>query len=193
MLVLIIGLILFLGIHSVRMVAPEWREARIASMGEGSWKGVYSLVSLVGLGLVIWGYSLAWPVAPDIYQPPAIFLTINAILMIPAMILIISSDLKAAWIKATVKHPMLLAVKLWAFGHLLANGDLASILMFGSFLAFAVTNRIAVSKRPGEALAATKPSWSMRDTLAIVLGLVIYFLFVWKLHVWLFGAVPYPV
>ncbi len=193
MLVLLLGLVLFLGIHSIRIFAPEWRDSRLASMGEGPWKGVYSLVSLAGLGLLVWGYSLARPTAPDLYEPAAWMMHVNGALMLPALILVVSSDLKARWIKAAVKHPMLLAVKLWAFGHLLANGDLASVLLFGAFLVWAVADRISVKNRPADAVDNVDTSWSGRDSAAIVVGGLVYGLFVWKLHVWLFGAVPYAV
>ncbi|WP_157018204.1 NnrU family protein [Mesorhizobium xinjiangense] len=190
MLVLILGLILFLGIHSVRIFAPEWAGAREKSMGEGPWKGTYSLVSAIGLVLIIWGYSLAWPVAPVIYEPPVWMKHLTALLMLFAFIAIMVYTVPAGRLKPMLKHPMLVAVKIWAVAHLLANGDLASILLFGSFLVWAVLDRISV-KRRGAAIAAAGPV--RNDLIAVAAALVLYGLFVWRLHLWLFGAVPLPV
>ncbi len=190
MLVLILGLVLFLGIHSVRMAAPGFRDAQIAARGIGPWKGIYSIVAALGLVLIVWGYSLAWPAAPVLYEPPVWLKHINALLMLFAFIIIASGDLPASHIKAAVKHPMLLAVKIWAFGHLLSNGDLASILLFGSFLVWAVVNRIAVKRRGGP-LPVAGP-WR-NDAIVVAVGVAVYLLFVWKLHLWLFGVPPIPV
>ena len=186
MLVLIIGLILFLGIHSVRIVAPGWAADRQATMGEGPWKGLYSLVSLAGLVLIVWGYSMA---RNDVivWQPPFWMSHVTALLMLFSLILLAVFQLPAGRIKPAVKHPMLAAVKIWAFAHLLANGDLASIVLFGSFLAWAVVDRISV-KRRGVAVAAPGPvKW---DVAALVTGLVLYVLFVFWLHAVLFGVQP---
>lgn len=188
--IFLIGLIIFLGVHSIRIVAPGWRDSRYAVLGEQRWKGVYSIASLLGLILMIWGYSIAQPAAPVIYEPPVWMKHTNAVLMMPALILLVASNLKASRIRSAVKHPMLAAVKLWAFGHLLANGDLASILLFGSFLAWAVADRISVKRRPAEPEASLQPMSSANDIIAVAGGVLLYFLFVWKLHLWLFGAPP---
>ncbi len=189
MLVLVAGLLLFLGVHSVRIFAPAWSEAREKSMGEGPWKGFYSLVAAVGLVLTIWGYALAWPTAPVIYEPPVWMKHLTALLMLFAFICLMVYAVPAGRLKPALKHPMLVAVKIWALAHLLANGDLASILLFGSFLVWAVLDRISV-KRRGAAIAAAGPV--RNDIIAIVVALLLYALFVWRLHLWLFGAVPLP-
>lgn len=188
MTILIVGLVLFLGIHSVRIVAPDWRDARVAAMGEGPWKGVYSLVSIAGLVLLIWGYSLAQPEAAFFYEPPAWMKHVVALLMLIALIIFMVSQLPSGKMKPVLKHPMLLAVKIWAAAHLVANGDLASILLFGSFLAWAVADRISVAKRDAPLPEEGPVSW---DIAAIVSGVVIYLLFVWQLHAWLFGVLPF--
>ena len=189
MLVLILGIVVFLGIHSVRMLAPQWRLDRIAAMGEGTWKGVYSLVSLAGLVLLIWGYVLARPLAPVIYVTPFWMVHLTILLMALALISLMVSNLKPGKLKPILKHPMLLAVKLWAFAHLLVNGDLASIILFGSFLAWAVWNRIAVKRRGG---ALPQPGPVINDAIAVVTGLALWALIVWKAHVWIAG-VPIPI
>ena len=188
MALLIAGLVVFLGIHSLRMVAPGFRDAMLARMGENAWKGVYSLISLAGLILLIWGYAKARPLAPVLYVTPFGMVHLTALLMVFAFISLAVSQVPAGKLKPMLKHPMLVAVKIWAFAHLLVNGDLASILLFGSFLAWAVWNRIAV-KRRGAPLPEAGPV--SNDIVAIVSGLVIWVLFVWKLHEWLIG-VPVP-
>lgn len=187
MFVLVLGLILFLGIHSVRIVAPGWRDARLATMGNG-WRGLYSLISAVGFVLIVWGYSLAWPVSPVLYTPPLWTKHVAALLMLFALIALAVSQLPGGKLKKMLKHPMLLSVKIWAFAHLLANGELASILLFGSFLVWAVFDRISV-KRRGD-MGPTVAGPVVWDAAAVALGIALYLLFVFGLHLWLFGADP---
>ncbi len=188
MFLLIAGIVIFLGVHSVRMIAPQWRDARIARMGEGPWKGAYSIASFVGLVLIVWGYAMARPVAPDLYYPPAGMAHLAILLMAIAFVSLAVSQFPAGRLKPILKHPMLLAVKVWAFAHLLVNGDLASVLLFGSFLAWAVVDRIAVKRRGGSLSAPGPVKW---DIAAVVTGFVLWALFIWKAHEWLFGvAIP---
>ena len=187
MFLLIVGLVLFLGIHSVRILAPDWRSAQIERLGEGMWKGLYSLVSLVGLALVIWGYTRAWPLAPLLYEPLVWMKHITAALMLPALIIFMAFVLPPGRLKPALKHPMLVAIKVWAFAHLLANGDLASLLLFGSFLVWAVLDRIAAKRRGDPVLTVGPMQW---DIAAVVAGTLLYLLFVWRLHFWLFGVSP---
>ncbi len=185
MVILIAGLVLFLGVHSVRIFAPQWRDQKFSSMGEGTWKGAYSLVSLVGLVLLVWGYTLARPNAPVLYETPGWMAHLTIVLMAMAFMSLMVSQLPAGRLKPMLKHPMLLATKIWAFAHLLVNGDLASVLLFGSFLAWGVLDRISL-KRRGAALAVAGPvTW---DFAAVASGLVIWFLFIWQLHVWIAGV-----
>ncbi len=147
MIVLIIGIAVFLGVHSLRIVAPRWREARIAAMGEGPWMGVYSLVSLVGFALIVWGFARAWPEAAIIYEPPQWLKHIAVGLMLFAFVFLAVYAFPAGRMKAALKHPMLVAIKVWALAHLLANGDIAALVLFGSFLAWAIVDRISVKRR----------------------------------------------
>lgn len=188
MLILILGLVLFLGVHSSKMLIPAMRKDFIGSRGLNAWKGIYSLVSFAGLILIIWGYALYRPVAPDLWFPPVWTRHIALLLMAIAFIILVSSNLPTGRIKQAVKHPTLLAVKIWAFAHLLANGDLASVILFGSFLAWAVWDRIA-AKRRGDPLPVAGNSL-MPDVLAIVIGLAFYLLFLFWAHQWLFGVQP---
>lgn len=187
MLPLILGLIVFLGIHSVRIAAPEWRERQVIALGEGRWKGIYSLISLVGLVLLIWGYGRAWQVAPVLYEPPVWLKHVAALLMFFSFVSLMVFNLPAGRLKPLLKHPFLVAVKIWALAHLLANGDLAALILFGAFLVWAVVDRIAVGRR-GEAVPQPGPvKW---DIIAVASGAVLYALFVWKLHLWLIGVPP---
>ncbi|WP_366655126.1 NnrU family protein [Fodinicurvata sp. EGI_FJ10296] len=185
MAILILGLIIFLGVHSVRIVAPDFRDRQIAARGPGAWRGIFSLVSLIGFVLIVWGYWLVWPTAPILYEPPVWMKHLNIVLMPFALIFVVASQLPAGRIKATLKHPMLVGVKIWALGHLLANGDLAALLLFGSFLAWAVADRIAARKRGDSGPAPGPVKW---DGFAVAIGLGLYLLFVWRLHLWLFGV-----
>ncbi|CAN7566669.1 NnrU family protein [Phyllobacterium sp. LjRoot231] len=192
MLVLVLGIIVFLGIHSVRIVAPEWRLAKIEQWGEGRWKGLYSLISLVGFVLLVWGYGIARVDAPIIYEPPVWMKHVTALLMLFAFIFLGLFIAKPGRMKPALKHPMLIAIKTWALAHLLANGDLASLILFLSFLAWAVLDRIAIKRQERAGLAAPYivPGPVSNDIIGIVVGLVFYALFVWKLHVLLIGVQP---
>ena len=183
--ILIAGLIVFLGIHSVRMVAPGFRDAFIASRGEGPWKGIYSLLSFAGLAMLIWGYGLARFDNTFFYSAPQWATHVQLLIMIPAMILLVSSNMPAGHIKQTVKNPMLIGVKLWAIGHLLVNGDLASFLLFGTFLIWAVLLVINTNRRsqPQPQEVSVK-----NDILAVLVGLVLWAAFGFWLHEWLIGV-----
>ncbi|MBZ9654178.1 NnrU family protein [Phyllobacterium lublinensis] len=192
MLVLILGIIIFLGVHSVRIVAPEWRLAKMEQWGDNAWKGLYSVVSLVGFVLIVWGYGIARPDAPILYEPPAWMKHITELLMLFAFIFLGVYIAKPGKMKPALKHPMLIAIKTWALAHLLANGDLASLILFLSFLAWAVVDRIAIKRQERAGLAAPYivPGPASNDVIAIVIGLVLYGLFVWKLHELLIGVSP---
>lgn len=185
MAILILGLLIFLGIHSVRIVAPQWRDARVAAMGEGPWKGIYSLISLVGFVLIVWGYALARPQTYDLYAAPAWLMPVVSILMAASLVSLMVGNLPAGRLKPMLKHPMLLSVKIWALAHLLVNADLAAFLLFGTFLAWAVVDRISV-KRRNEPIASAGPP--RNDVIAVLAGLALWAFFVWFGHEWLFGV-----
>jgi uncharacterized membrane protein len=188
MLILLLGTILFLGVHSVSIVAPGWRGARAAAFGENAWKGLYSVVALAGFALIVWGYGLARPGAAVLYEPPAWLAHLAALLMLPAMIALAAYLLPAGRLKPALKHPMLAAVKIWALAHLLANGDAASVFLFGAVLAWAVADRISLKRRNARVVRPGPVLW---DIAAVVLGAVLYLLFAWRLHVLLFGVTPF--
>ena len=173
LLVMIVGLVLFLGPHTLT-TQRDLRARLIASMGEGGYKIGYALVSLAGLVLIIWGFGHYRASGfREIWSPPVILKYLNDALMLPATILVVAAYIRGR-IYTTLKHPFLAGVKLWAAAHLIANGDLGSILLFGSVLAWAVIDRISLKSRndPG---APPIPVGTWRsDAMAVVVGLLVY-------------------
>ena len=193
MIVLLLGLVVFLGVHSVSIAAPGWRSAQIARRGERAWKGVYSVAAGIGLALLIVGYGMARPEPVVLYTPPVALRHLALLVMLPVFPLLFAAYLPGRLSRA-VKHPMLLAVKFWATAHLLANGTLADVLLFGAFLAWAVADRISVKRRtPDEAHAVPgAPPGPMNDLIAIAGGLAVYAVTILWAHRWLIGVSPLP-
>jgi uncharacterized membrane protein len=185
---LIAGLILFLGVHSISIVAPFWRDRVVARIGALSWRGLYSLASLLSLWLIVRGFALARAAPIVWYSPPEWTHGVTRVLMLPVFPLLLAAYLPGR-IKAATKHPMLAAIKLWAFAHLLANGTAADVLLFGGFLAWAVIDRISMKHRPQRA-APKLPATKWNDAIVVVAGLALYFLFVEWAHLRLFGVSP---
>ena len=181
LLVMILGLILFLGVHALT-TQRDLRARFVASMGEGGYKIFYSLASLAGLALIVWGFAeyraTGWI---DVWNPPKAFKHITAALMLPAVILVVASYLRGR-IYTTLKHPMLAGVKLWAAAHLLANGDLGSIILFGSFLAWAVFDRISLKRRPDAGAPPIPVGGPGNDLIAVAVGLVAYLALAFAFH-----------
>ena len=188
--ILVVGLIIFLGIHSISIVAPTFRDGMAARLGAGPWRGVYSLISLVGFVLLIWGYGLARREPVVLYSPPFWTRDVTALLMLPVFPLLFAPYFPGR-IKATLKHPMLVAVKLWAVAHLISNGMLADVVLFGGFLAWAVADRISFKHRTQRPLQGAPPS-PRNDVIVVVVGLALYVLFVFWLHQKLIGVPPIP-
>ncbi|MCY0094098.1 NnrU family protein [Hoeflea ulvae] len=188
---LIVGLVLFLGVHSVRIAAPEFRAAQIDARGLNAWKGLYSLVAIAGFVILVWGYGMARLDPVVFWVAPSWMSHVVALLMLPAMILLVASQVPAGRIKAAVKQPMLLAVKIWALAHLLVNGDLASLLLFGGFLAWAIVDRISEKKRLLAGITRNPVPGPVKwDAIAVIGGLVLYLAFLLWLHQWLIGVPP---
>jgi uncharacterized membrane protein len=171
--VMILGLVLFLGVHL--LTTQRGLRARfVVSMGEGGYKGFYSLVSLAGLGLMVWGFAHYRSAGMiNVWYPPAAFRHITEALMLPAVILVAASYIRGR-IYSTLKHPMLAGVKLWAVAHLLANGDLGSIILFGGFLAWAVFDRISLKRRSDAGAPPIPVGGVGNDLIAVVVGIVAY-------------------
>jgi uncharacterized membrane protein len=188
---LILGLVIFLGVHSVEIVSPTFRGRALARHGERAYKGIYSLLSIVGFVLLIWGYGLARQNPILVYAPPIWMRHLTLLLMLPVFPLLLAAYLPGR-IKAAVKHPMLAAVKMWALAHLLANGMLADLLLFGGFLLWAVADRISVKRRAVVRPVPGPPPGKFNDVIAVVGGLVLYVVFVFWLHTKLIGVPPLP-
>jgi uncharacterized membrane protein len=153
-LILILGLVIFLGLHSIRIFAEDWRNATRARIGANAWKGLYSVVSVTGFLLIVWGYSVARQAPVAIWVPPPFTRHIAALLAVIAFIFMAAAYIPRNSIKARLHHPMTLGVKTWALAHLLANGTLHDIVLFGSFLAWAVL-LFAASRRRDAANGVT--------------------------------------
>jgi len=190
MLILVAGLVLFLGPHSVRIVADDWRAARLASLGERRWKGLYSLVSIAGFVLLVWGYGLARGNPLVLWTAPVWARHLAAPLMLVALVLLAASQVPRNHVKAALHHPMLLSVKVWAFAHLLANNTLADLVLFGSFLIWAVLDFRSARRRDRAHGTVYPPGTAKGTAITIVVGVALWALFAFWAHALLFGVRP---
>lgn len=194
MMMLIVGIVVFLGVHLLPTV-PDVRDGLRARLGETTYKALFSLMSLIGLLIIVLGYhkmQLNPGKNPILWDPPTWTRHIALALMLPAMILLVATYVPSR-IRTAVRHPMLLAIKLWALAHLLANGDLASLLLFGSFLAYAIYDRISVKARGALGpLGAAQPSSLINDVMVVLIGAALYLSLLFGLHEWLIGVGPLP-
>lgn len=190
-LLLILGLLVFLGIHAVRAFAPDWRAAQIQRLGEPGWKGVFSIVALCGLALIVWGFGRARLDPVVLWHPPTALRHVAAMLMLPAFVLLVAAYMPGSRLKARVRHPMLLGVVLWALAHLMANGRLAAMLLFGSFLVWAALAFRAALRRDAAAGNPPLPLYSGRDVFTSLLGIFAWISFALWLHAPLIGVSPF--
>ena len=179
--VMILGLVLFLGAHTLP-AQRKWRRRAIAALGEGGYKIAYALVSLLGIALIVWGFghyrATGWI---DIWNPPKVLKHITVALMLPAVILVVAAYIRGH-IYTALKHPMLAGVKLWAAAHLLANGDLGSIILFGSFLGWAVFDRISLKRRSDAGAPAIPVGGWGNDLIAVAVGILAYLALAFAFH-----------
>jgi uncharacterized membrane protein len=188
--VLVLGLVIFLGAHSVRIFAERWRTRQIARLGEMGWKGAYSVVSAVGLVLLIWGYGVARRDPVVLWAPPVWAPHLAALLTLIAFILFLAAYIPGNHFKAWVKHPMALSAALWAFAHLLANGTANAVVLFGAFVVWGVLACLAARRRDA-ALGVVYPAGTLaRDGIAVVGGAVAWVVFAFWLHGWWIGVRP---
>jgi uncharacterized membrane protein len=189
----ILGLVLFLGTHSVRVFAGGWRNRMVENMGDKMFKAMYSVASLVGFVLLVYGFSkIRWD-SPVIWNPPVAMRHIAALLMLVAMVLLVAGQVPHNAIKNKLGHPMVLSVKVWALAHLLANGKQADLVLFGAFLVWSVLNFRAARKRDRLAQAAgqTIEVTATPNTLRVVLiGMAAWALLLFGGHTWLFAVSP---
>jgi uncharacterized membrane protein len=191
MTLLMLGLALFLGVHSTRIVADSWRTATIARVGEKPWKGIYSLLSIAGFVLLVIGYGAARQSPVVLFAPPLWTRHLAALLNIPAFVLLAAAYVPGNAIKRAVSHPMMAGVKVWALAHLLANGTLADLLLFGTFLAWAVLGFITARRRDRAAGTTYPAGPGSRTAITVVVGLVAWAVFAFVLHRPLIGVAPF--
>ncbi|MEO6926229.1 MAG: NnrU family protein [Rhodanobacter sp.] len=190
MTMLILGLLVFLGVHSLRIVADDWRGRQLAKMGEMRWKGLYTLVSLISFVLLCWGFGLARQQPVVVYVPPLFLRHLNALFTLIAFVLVVAAYVPRNHLKAKFGHPMLLGVKAWAFGHLLATGMLRDVVLFGAFLLWAVV-LFVVSRRRDRAAGTTYPAGTLQgDAVTLLVGIAFWVAFAFWLHLWLIGVKP---
>lgn len=190
MFALILGLAVFLGVHSVRIAADGWRSQTITKVGERRWKGIYAIASLVGFALVVWGYGLARQSPVMIWNPPVWTRHLAALLVLLSFILIAAAYVPRNHFKAAAGHPMYLGTKVWALGHLLANGTLADVLLFGSFLVWAIFG-FTTARARDRRNAVTYPAGTLAGTSkAVAGGVLVWVLFSFWLHGPLIGVKP---
>jgi uncharacterized membrane protein len=179
--VMILGLVMFLGAHTFT-TQRKARARAIAATGEGNYKVAYALVSAVGLALIVWGFAhyraTEWI---QVWTPPKALKHLNVLLMLPAVILVVAAYIRGR-IYVTLKHPMLAGVKLWAFGHLLSNGDLGGIILFGSFLAWAVFDRISLKRRADPGGPPIPVGGISNDLIAVAVGVAAYLALAFAFH-----------
>lgn len=188
---MIIGLVLLLGTHSLRATAPGFRERAIARAGEGPWKGIYSLVSLAGLVLVVWGFGLARHDPTIVWRPPVWIAHITALFAVVGFVLVAAAYIPGSRIKTVVGHPMLAGVKTWAFGHLIGNGALVGIVLFGALVVWSAW-MFATLRRRDRAAGRVYPRGSgARDAAVTVAGIVAALVFAKYLHGPLIGLAPF--
>jgi uncharacterized membrane protein len=193
MFLLLLGLVIFLGVHLLPTQA-EARNGLVNSYGEGPYKGVFSLIALVGLALIVFGYHKVQVMPgknPVLWTPPFWGRHLTLTLMLPVFVLLLAAHLPGR-ISNAVKHPMITAVKLWALAHLFVRGDAASLLLFLSFLGWAIFDRISLKRREQAGLVVRSPGSITNDIIALVGGLVLYGLFVKWGHAWLIGVPLIP-
>jgi hypothetical protein len=190
MIYLITGLVLFLGVHSTRHKANDWRNQTLARMGEKPFKGVYSLVSLAGFVLLVWGYGQARQQGVMLWMPPTGMRHLAALLTLLSFVLLAATYVPGNQIKAKLHHPMVLGVKVWALAHLLANGSLSDTVLFGSFLLWAVVLFAASRKRDRREQTVYPAGTASMTIVTVVAGLAFWAVFAFWLHRVLIGVSP---
>ena len=185
---LILGLAVFFGVHSISLLTLGWRDRVAERLGTRTWQGIYSIAALAGLYLLVSGYGAARASDGMLYATPPGLRYVAAFLMLPAFSLALASVIPGR-IRTAAKHPLLLATMLWAAAHLLTNGSVADLLLFGVFLVWALAVRISLQHRPARPIRVL-PSSPANDVIVVVGGLALYAIFIFWLHARLFGVAP---
>jgi len=187
---LILGLVIFLGVHSVRIVADDWRTRVITQWGEQPFKGAYALLSLLGFGLIVWGFGQTRLEPVLLWQPPLPMRHVAALLTLVSFVFLVATYLPGNAIKARLRHPMLLGTKVWALAHLMANGKLADVVLFGAFLVWAIVCFRAARQRDRINPPPALPSSALATGLTVVLGVAAWAGFAFWGHLYLIGVSP---
>jgi uncharacterized membrane protein len=185
---LILGLAVFFGVHCISLVAVGWRDRVAERLGKMTWQGIYSVASLIGFYLLVTGYGAARISTAVLYVTPPVFRYIAALLMLPTFSLALASVIPGR-IRTAAQHPLLLATMLWAAAHLLTNGSVADLLLFGTFLAWAIAVRISLEHRPPRPIRVL-PSSPANDFVVVIGGLALYAIFILWLHARWLGVSP---
>ncbi len=188
---LVLGLLFFLGIHTLRIVADDWRDARVATLGLMTWKGIYAAVSLAGLALIVWGFAMSRGTSVDLWQPATWSHHAAGLLTLVAFLLIVASYVPSSRIKGLVGHPMVAGLMVWSVGHLIANGRLADLVLFGTLLVWAIAEFVSLRKRDKASGVTQDPgSWSC-DIVTVIIAVVFWYIFALHLHYALIGVAPF--
>lgn len=188
--VLILGLVIFLAAHSVRIFADGWRARMVARIGLKPWKAVYALVSLIGFVLLVVGFGMARHTPVLLYAPPLALKHLNALFVLVALVLFFASHAPPNHFKAWLHHPMAAGVAVWAAGHLMATGFLHDVVLFGAFLVWALADFAAGRRRDRVENISYAAGTAKGDVGAIVIGVIVWALFAFWLHRWLIGVNP---
>jgi uncharacterized membrane protein len=188
---LVLGLLVFLGVHSVRIVADNWRTHTIERIGLYPWKGIYTLLSLAGFALLVWGYGEARQVPVILYDPPLFTRHLAALLVLLAFVLVAAAYVPGNHIKAAAGHPMYAGIKVWAFAHLLSNGRQADVILFGAFLVWSIIGFIAARRRDRRAGTVYPAGVAALSALTVIAGFFLWAVFAFWAHRWLIGVGPF--
>ncbi len=191
MTILILGLMILLGIHSVRIYAEAWRDAQVAKFGLNTWKGIFSVISLLGFALIVIGFGQARAEPIFLWHPPAVLRHIAGLIMILSFVMVAAAYVPGNRIKARIGHPMLAGVKGWAFAHLLSNGTMADVILFGAFLSWAELAFQWSRRRDREAGTVYPVGPLSSDIITVAAGLLAWAVFAFGLHGWLFNVRPF--
>lgn len=187
---LVLGLVMFLGAHSLRIFAEPWRTATLGRLGEKPYKALYSLVSIAGFVLIVWGYSLARQAPTVLWSPPPVGLRhLASLLTLVAFVLLVAAYVPGNHLKAKLRHPMVGGVKVWAFAHLLVNNTLADVVLFGSFLVWAILDFRSARRRDGNLVTRPQAS-TTRTVITVVVGVAAWAVFAFWAHEAWIGVRP---
>jgi uncharacterized membrane protein len=187
---LVLGLVIFIGMHSVRIISDDFRTRQIEKVGLKTWRAMYAAVAIVGIVLIVAGYGAARGAPPVVWYLPSWLVYVATLLTIPAFILMAASFTPGSRIRNKIGHPFMLSITFWALAHLIANGMLADVLLFGVFLVWSFAAYVSARRRDRKAGAVHPTGPPTRDVIAVIGGLVAWAVFALWLHRWLFGVAP---